>query len=52
MTKGFMKIVNFEMCNTCKNKKKSDKEKPCSECIAVAAREETSWPLYYERDRK
>ena len=46
MTNGFMKLVDFEMCKTCKNKNTSEKEKPCDDCMAVPAREDTCFPLY------
>jgi len=51
MTNGFQKIVDFEMCKTCKHKEKGEKELPCSECLAIPGREDSKWPVYYEEKK-
>lgn len=45
------KIVNFEMCKTCKHYKHEEWEDPCHECLNQVDREDNSAPVFYEEDK-
>lgn len=49
MNEENMKIVDFNTyCKTCKNKNLSESERPCSECLAEPARQNSHKPVRWE----
>lgn len=42
------KIVNFEMCTTCKHYELPEFEEPCHDCLNEQDREDNSAPVFYE----
>lgn len=44
-----MKFVDFdEYCKHCKNKKMSENDDICNECLTISARENTHKPVNFE----
>ena len=46
------KIVNFELCKTCKHYDISEAEEPCASCLNQGDNEDNSAPVFYEKDEK
>lgn len=42
------KIVNFELCNTCKHYTEEDWKEPCNDCLNQPDREDNSAPVFYD----
>lgn len=44
------KIVDFQMCKTCKHRNSPETEEPCDECLSNAVVQDSRVPLHYEED--